>query len=264
MAETKSSQAKSAATIAGAPISWVAIIGALMGAGQLVPLVYYVEGGGYHPLSKALYVPVAAILGTWGGVVAITIGGIIALFLAPGAASGLISSLAFDYIMLAVVIGWSLNGKWRECAVLWAIGVVVYILFPWIIPGQAFVEGAGIVGPYTFWPWFIGANWFDIGSIIPVLILVRSKLPQWIRSEDPKLMAAAIVFTVWVSQISHLYGWGYYSLLYTVPAELIAILSAFSVPLERVVLAVVGALVGVPLLRTLRKSGLRSIPGSAW
>ncbi len=265
MAETKSSEAdiRAAAIIGGAPISWVAIIGALMGAGTLIPLVFYIEGTGYHPLSKALYVPVLAILGTWGGVTSITIGGLIALFIAPGAASSFIVSLAFDFILLAVVIGFVLNGKWKYNSILWVVGAITYITIPWIIPGQAFVESFGIVGPYTFWLLFIGSNWFDLSSIAIVLIF-RNKIPAWIRSEDTKKMVGAIMLTVWASEISHLYGWGFWAIIYSQQAELIAILSAVSVPLERTVLAVVGALVGVPLLRTLRKSGLRSIPGSAW
>jgi hypothetical protein len=265
MAETKGSEAevRAAATIGGAPISWVAIIGALMGAGTLVPLVFYIEGTGYHPLSKALYVPVVAILGIWGGATSITIGGIIALFIAPGAASSFIVSLAFDYIMLGIIIGFILNGKWKYNVILWAAGAITYVTIPWIIPGQAFVESFGIVGPYNFWPLFIASNWFDLSSIVIVLVF-KDKIPMWIRSEDGKKMVAAIMLTVWGSEISHLYGWGFWAIIYSQQAELIAILSAVSVPLERAVLALVGALVGVPLIRTLRKSGLRSIPGSAW
>ena len=165
--------------------------------------------------------------------------------------------------MLAVVIGFVLNGKWKYSAILWLVGVITFITIPWIIPGQAFVESFGIVGPYGFWPIFIGSNWFDLSSIAIVLIF-RNKIPAWIRSEDTKKMVGAIMLTVWASEISHLYGWGFWAIIYSQQAELIAILSAVSVPLERTVLAVVGALVGVPLLRTLRKSGLRSIPGSAW
>jgi hypothetical protein len=265
MAETKSSEAdvRAAATIGGAPISWVAIIGALMGAGTLVPLVFYVEGGGYHPLSKALYVAVVAILGIWGGTASITIGGIIALFLAPGAASSFIISLIFDYIVLALVIGFILNGKWKILIPIWAAGVIMYLVFPWWIPGPAFVQSIGLAGPYDFYPLFIAANWFDLSSILIVLIF-RDKIPAWIRSDDTKKMVAAFCLTVWGSEISHLFGWGFFAILYSTPAELIAILSMVSVPIERTVLAAVGALVGVPLLKTLRKSGLRSIPGSAW
>ncbi|MHA1713204.1 MAG: hypothetical protein ACTSW4_04060 [Candidatus Ranarchaeia archaeon] len=256
-------EVRAAATIGGAPISWVAIIGALMGAGTMVPLVYYVEGGGYHPLSKALYVPVVAILGPIGGVAAITIGGIIALFIAPGAASAFLVSLAFDYILLATVIGLILNGQWKWCIPLWIIGTLVYALFPWFIPGPAFVNAVGLVGPYDFYPLFIAANWFDLSSILVILIF-RNLIPKWIRSDDSKLMVLAICLTVWGSEISHLYGWGAWAIIYSSPAELIAILSAVSVPLERTVLAFVGSLVGVPLIKTLRKSGLRSIPNSAW
>ena len=254
---------RAAATIGGAPISWVAIIGALMGAGTMVPLVYYIEGGGYHPLSKALYVPVVAILGPIGGTVAITIGGLIALFIAPGAASSFLVSLAFDFIMLAVVIGLILNEKWLWCIPLWIAGVISYTTYPWFFPGPEFVNAVGITGPYDFYMIYIIANWFDLSSIL-VILLFRTKIPAWIRSEDSKLMVAAIALTVWGSEISHLYGWGFWAIIYSSPAELIAILSATAVPLERTVLAIVGALVGVPLLKTLRKSGLRSIPNSAW
>jgi hypothetical protein len=266
MAEVgKESDARAAATIGGAPISWVAIIGALLGAGTMVPVVYYIEGGGYHSLAKAMYVPVVAILGPIGGMVSIMIGGGIALFIAPGAVGGpnFPASLTFDYLMLSILIGMILNGKWKQMIPFWAVGLFFYIFIPWIIPGPAFVASVGIVGPYDFWPIFIASNWFDIGSIV-IVLLFGAKIPKWIRSDDRKTMVVAVLLTVWATEISHLYGWGIWAVVVSSPAELIAVLSAVAVPLERAVYSTVGALIGVPLLVALRKSGLRSIPNTAW
>ncbi len=193
------------------------------------------------------------------------IGGLIALFIAPGAVGGpnFPTSLAFDYFMLSILIGLFINGKWKQMIPFWIGGVFFYIFIPWIWPGQVFVEGFGIVGPYAFWPTFIAANWYDMSSIIMVVVF-GTKVPKWLRSDDRKTMFAAVIITVWATEISHLYGWGIWALVVSSPAELIAILSAVAVPLERTVYSSVGALIGVPLLVALRKSGLRSIPNTAW
>ena len=88
------------ATIGGAPVSWVALMGALLGAGSIIPLIYYVEGGGYHSLSYAVIAIVAALLGPWGAGAAATIGGVISMFLAPGSTiDGLLTNFIGPAIM---------------------------------------------------------------------------------------------------------------------------------------------------------------------
>src|SRR3989304_733929 len=73
-------------SIRGAPLSWVALFGALTGVGSLIPVVAYPMGGGYASLSTIVLFPVTGLfLGPWAGLVAGLIGGIIGMFVAPGA-----------------------------------------------------------------------------------------------------------------------------------------------------------------------------------
>jgi hypothetical protein len=159
----ESEEVRAAATLGGAPISWVAIIGALMGVGSMIPLVYYIEGGGYHSLAKAMYVPTVAILGPWGGVAAIFIGAIVAAFFAPAIAQWY--SILFDFVLLSLCIGWILNGdrkgllgitNWLWCVPFWVGGVIWFNLFPWYWPGEALLAQVGLESPPQ--PFFTATN----------------------------------------------------------------------------------------------------------
>ena len=251
-------EVKAAATIGGAPISWVALMGALLGGGTIIPLVYYIEGGGYHSLSYALIALNSCILGPYGGAVAAIIGGIIAMFLAPGAASGQLWSVLWDYAMPALMAGFIINRKWKWCLPVWIGGFIVYNTIPWYWPGPpAF--------PNPPQPFYFLSGWWDYLSIVWLLVLGRNIIPEWIRSDDKKKMAFALAFLHWTAaQMSHLWGWSYWVTLFVMPPELVAIIQGFSVPWERAVLMVVSAIIGVPVLRALKRSGLRRIPTSAW
>jgi hypothetical protein len=70
------------ATVLGGPISWVALFGALIGALSIVPMLFYLSGGGYVSAGMIIFAPLAGIvLGPWAGFVAALIGGLIGMFL---------------------------------------------------------------------------------------------------------------------------------------------------------------------------------------
>ena len=79
-------EAKSAVSIFGAPVSWVALFGALIGALSLVPFLFYVNGGGFMSAGMGIFGPLAGVmLGPFAGFVAGAIGGVIGMFISPAA-----------------------------------------------------------------------------------------------------------------------------------------------------------------------------------
>jgi hypothetical protein len=76
---------KGMATMFGAPISWIALFGALMGALSIVPMIFYPFGGGFASAGMIIFGPMAGlILGPWAGAIAGVIGGLIGMFISPG------------------------------------------------------------------------------------------------------------------------------------------------------------------------------------
>ena len=244
------------ATIGGAPVSWVALMGALLGGGTIIPLIYYIEGGGYHSLSYAVIVLVACILGPWGATTSGLIGGIIGFFLAPGTD---LSTVFTYYVLPPLAAGLILNGKWKYVVWVPLIGLIFYELVPWYWPGDPRL-GALPQPLLAFSPWY------DFLSF-PLLITVgRKKVGEWIRGNDKKKMFFGILLLQWISaEMWHLWGWAFYLEFFVpFPAYVVAVIEAFTVPFERLMLQIVAGIVGVPILQTLRKSGLRKIPGAVW
>ena len=73
------------ASIFGAPISWIALFGALMGALSIVPMIFYPFGGGFASAGMLVFGPLAGlILGPWAGAIAGLIGGLIGILVGVG------------------------------------------------------------------------------------------------------------------------------------------------------------------------------------
>jgi hypothetical protein len=88
------------ASIFGAPISWIALFGALMGALSIIPMIFYPFGGGFASAGMIIFGPMAGlILGPWAGAIAGLIGGLIGMFISPGS-----YPLGFIDVMLSGVL----------------------------------------------------------------------------------------------------------------------------------------------------------------
>jgi hypothetical protein len=245
------------ATIGGAPVSWVALMGALLGAGSIIPLVYYIEGGGYHSLSYALVPIVAAILGPWGAGAAAAIGWAVGLFIAPGTT---IIGLFVNMSGPAVAAGLILNKKWKWIVWVPLLGIVWFELTPWYWPG---LPGGISSLPQ---PFLALSVWYDALTLPLLLTVGRNIVPDWIKGKDRKKMFAGLMLLSWIStQMCHLWSWTPWILFfYPIPAYVVAVLQAVSVPFERLMLQVVSGIIGVPIILSLRRSGLRKIPTAVW
>jgi hypothetical protein len=136
--EERDFQARSASGIFGAPISWVALIGALMGALAVVPFLFYPVGGGYTSLGMGIFGPMAGvILGPWAGGVAGFIGGIIGMFIAPGAYMFGFADVFMSGVFLP--LAWALVlPKYRKIGlIVFPIVMIIGAIMPYYWPGPA-------------------------------------------------------------------------------------------------------------------------------
>lgn len=245
-----------------APAAWVTLYGALTGVTALIPIFPYVGGGGYVPL----LVPFAAmgpfLLGVKGGIIASVIGGLIGMFLAPGAFPLGLVDVFITSISAAVMTGLILRGE-----KLWKIGLPVAILvalfsmaFPYYVPGAA----AGFDAPPQPLYWILSAYYW-----LPSLIVIASPLgmklvPAWRESDNRARKSAAVFIVMFAGLLLWWNPWTRpYWYLFNYPVGLgMATLIGYTwwVP----GLAAITTIITVPILEALKRSGLPEIEDATW
>jgi len=249
------------ASIAGAPISWVALFAAICAVTTLIPFYFYVTGGGYVSAASGLFMPLAGqVLGPWAGTIAASVGGLVGMFIAPGAFPlGLV-----DVILSATIFGLSaglMAKKWRWYFLAWwIINLAMVFLYPFRIPGQA----AGLPAPeepaYTLsWTYVLVAFvlWLILGP------LTTDLLSKWARRGSPRgLQILSLFLIAYIARSSIQPAWSLpYNHIFNWPPDWVVIDNWVSIPTY--VLDWVGtcalALVVFPALWRAR---LRQVPGS--
>lgn len=245
-----------------APAAWITLYGALTGVTALIPIFPYVGGGGYVPLLVPFAAMAPLLLGVKGGITAASIGGLIGMFLAPGAFPLGLLDVVITSISAALMTSLVLNADrlWKA-----AIGVITGVaifslLFPYYIPGAA----VGFESPPQPWFWLLSSYYW-----LPSLLVVASPLgqrfiPAWRASPDRSQRYIA-VFLVMVAGL--LLWWNPwtrpYWYIFNYPVGLgMATLIGYTwwVP----VLAFITTVITVPLLEALKKSGLPKVERAIW
>jgi len=248
---------KAQATVFGVPISWIAMIAAILGGSSIIPIFYFYGGAGYMSLGYALCPLMGLVLGPYGGFIAGLIGGLIAWIIMPPAVLGGPVTVILDWAMVPLIVGLIVNRKWHIAVVLQIIAFIFYNLFPFYIPGPPTFANP----PQPFYA--LSGYWYYIG--LPLLVATGRKIPEWIRSGDKKKVALSLIVLEWASnEAMECWGWSWYAYLFGLPAAFVATVSAFAVPPQRIIALIVIIAIGIPLLEGLKKSGLRRIPGTAW
>jgi hypothetical protein len=257
MAETQPVQAKeSVATIFGAPISWVALYAALVGATSLIPLIFYAEGGGYTALSSPLGLFAGLVLGPIPGFIATLAGSIIILMLNPAAMSvgpiGLVNP-SIQPLFAGLVV----NKKWYYAT---GAGIVAQIvgfqIVPWIFPGP--IAGYATHDPVAMFM----ATWVYWGGVVVGLITFPTIVPKWIMSNDPKKLFVCNLCLMW-GVFDGIGGtWWANNLIFGTPPGLVIFITTYLVPWQRLIAYPAAAIIGSSLIIALRKAKLRKIPGS--
>jgi hypothetical protein len=248
----------SSSAIYDAPLSWVALFGALLAVGSLIPVIVYPGGGGYSSLSNTvLFVLAGFILGPWAGLVAGLIGGLIGLFIAPGAFPlGLVD--VFLVAGLQSMLGGLLAKRWKTYLLVWWIfNLATVWVFPyrWPGPSQGFETPVGLAYITSYW-------WVILGFLL-WLVFANTKLGVWVSRERKiyqQFAAYSIASYTAITSMYGLYGQFYYYLL-KYPIERTITENYLTGPLFMVT-AIVQGIVAALVFRALWRTGLRKVPGS--
>lgn len=245
-------------SILGAPLSWVALFGALTGVGSLIPILTYAGGGGYASLSTIVLFPMTGLfLGPWAGLVAGLIGGIIGMFIAPGAFPMGPLDVIFSGALVAFVVG-LVARRWRWLMLAWWIfGILLVFFFPYRVPGQA----QGFAPPPE--PAYMLSYWFAWVGFLIWLIWAFTPLGTWIHRGKPawkQIVGFLLGSYAGITAHYPIYTQPYnYALKW--PPELTISSNLATFPLYAISMVILG-LVAFGLFRALWRTGLRRVPGS--
>jgi len=256
--EEREFRASSSSAIYDAPLSWVALFGALLAVGSLVPVIVYPGGGGYSSLSNTiLFVLTGFVLGPWAGLVAGLIGGLIGLFIAPAA-----FPLGFVDVFLVAGLQCWLGGlmamKWKKYMFLWWIfNLATVFVFPYRWPGAS----GGFETPTE--PAYLTSYWWIALGFVFWLLWAYTPFGDWVK-QGKKAYLQILAFIVGsyaaLTASYGLYG-NYYYFLLKYPLERTITENYLTAPLFMVT-AVAQGIVILVVFRALWRTGLRKVPGS--
>jgi hypothetical protein len=256
----------------GASIAFIAVYGAINGALALVPIFPYFGGGGFVPLSVVFTAIGPFILGPIGGVIAAIIGGIIGMFVSPAMFPLGLLDVVLTGILPAVFTALFVNTNktigWILSIVALILTGVAFIIFPYVWPT------AFIIFPYV-WPTIPGETadvvFFATTVLfwLPWLILMflpigRKWIPEWCRGDDPKKQYLGVFLVVLMGFMTFYYWWAApYWYVFTYPIAL-ATTTNIGYTWWWPVLAIVTAIIAIPVVEALKRSGLPRIPDAIW
>ncbi|MCJ7532363.1 MAG: hypothetical protein MUO64_15200 [Anaerolineales bacterium] len=243
--------------IFGAPISWIALFGALTGALSLVPMLFYPGGGGFISVGLVIFLPLAGlILGPGGGFLAGFIGGVIGMFISPAAYPLGFIDVFFMGAFAGLFYG-LVHPRYRKFAIpFFIVNLIVMELVPYYIPGKAggFDQ---MTNPLTYFFIYI---WGPIGLLIYLFALK----PIFKAMGHPNLFIRMVVYILYVymglSQVFMPEGWIYMLVLHY-PLSL----SMISMTVTWVVLipfAIAAGIVATFVIRAMEQTGLPHVIGS--
>lgn len=251
-------------TTGGITIAWVAIYGAIIGVTGFVPLIPYVTGGGFLPLSISLAAIAPLLLGFGAGILSALIGGLIGAFINPATYPfGLVDAF-FVAMAPAIFCGFSFKGSERTYKVVYIIILLLSGILAEVVPYYFPGSGGGFSLPpqplYALLVAFFFVPWIILFFIPPVTTSIK----RWINSERTIERFLGVL----LGMLMGLIPW---SLWMIAPAALVlnfapelAIATWIFAAWSRAILSVVAAVIAVPLLAALERSGMPAPPGAAW
>lgn len=247
-----------------APVSWIALYSALLGATSIVPIFPYVGGGGYWPLSLPLAAIAPFILGLPAATLSAFIGGLIGWVLSPAAYPLGIVDVILTGTMPAIAVGLTMNAnkmKYYVILMLLYISQAITInLVPYYVPGPA---GGFDAAPQPLYFLLFLPTWLPWIVVLFTPIGFRM-LPRLIREAVGAKRFIAMYFTVLIGMFLWWMPWEYpYWYVYKYPVTLtIATVSVYLIWIP--VFCVIITIIAIPLIEGLKRSGLPKVAGAIW
>ncbi|MDD2694299.1 MAG: hypothetical protein PHD58_00050 [Anaerolineales bacterium] len=248
--------------IGGVSIAWVTLYGALCGVTSLVPIFPYIGGGGYVPLTTPLSAIAPLLLGPVGGVAAALVGGVIGMFIAPAAYPLQVVDIFLNAGLPAIFVALMLkNARWWKVTVpLFIVLGILGWLVPFYVPGAA--AGFGKVPEPLYF--IMAAIYWLPSTIIAATPLGTRLMPEWVVSSKRVRRYGGVFLTVLAALFVWWLPWTRpYWYLFNFSAELgVATHLAYSwwVP----TLSAITAVITIPIVEALERSGLPKIEGAIW
>jgi hypothetical protein len=237
-----------AVAIDGAPIAYVVALTAVVAALGFVPFSVILGSGYSFPLSQAVYPLVGWILGPIAGAVAAGTGRLVGVFLAPHTAGVLPLASVWGAAVGGFAAGAMKRGKHRSG---WSTWVSVLAVLEWTL----FVGFAVRVNRVR-WTVALLNTFVDWSAIALYGLPTQRVIRRWLGGPDVRRLTAGLFLGVWaVAGIAHLSVSAPMYLVLNWPEEIwLALIPV--IPLEHLLRATTGALIGVGVIRGLRAIGL--------
>jgi uncharacterized membrane protein len=232
--------------IAGVPVAYLAVWAALYGIAGILPAIPLV-GGGTFGGQEFILVLAGVLFGPIAGLVAATVGGIVASFIAPATAYfGLLTF--YPHSIAALTAGLLVRNTRTSRLVAFALFVVMVLAWPLVPPFSTI--GRPVYADFAYWPMYLTA--------IPGFLLSPWAVRQ-IRTFDSRRVTLGLAVLSWtVYMVNHLAVSLGYSYLYPEgPDQWVFAFRSGIVPGQRLLLAVVGTLLGSALIVGLHRAGIR-------
>ncbi len=237
----------SGATVAGASLTRVVAMAAVVAVLSLIPFSAVLGVGGSFPLSQAVYPLVGWMLGPVAGALASGVGAVVGLFVAPHTAGSLPWLRFFGAALSSFAAGTlTVRSSRRRWMAVGALLVATFLAYG----KQALANGVGL-------RLFLLGSFIDWSALLLYLLPTRLWVGRALRSEEWRSLAVGLFFGTWIAAgLSHLLATTVYYFLYNWPAEVWWTLVPV-MPVEHLFRSAVGMALGLGVMRGMRALGLR-------
>ncbi|MCL4459628.1 MAG: hypothetical protein M1136_02100 [Chloroflexi bacterium] len=241
------------AGIFGAPVSYIALLAAVTAAFQLIPFSVVLGPGLSFPLSLAIDSLVGILLGPWAGGLAVLIGSVIGIMIAPHTA--FLGPFTIAVVTLpAIVAGLIVIRQYYVAAAIMFAGGL------WWVISYAMILHYPDPKVYLYpWRYFVPA----VLLLFPAL---NEKALRLLQSENRLGIAVAVGYISWIgSQSGHFISATVGDIyLFRLPQDVLNALIFIITPGERAVLDLVAMVVGLGVITGLRQMGARRPAQGIW
>ncbi len=234
-------------------IASIAIFSSLYGVIRLIPLGPMIGLSGSFSVSDSLVPLYGIILGPFTGGVSIIIGTFLAMALGKAPVF-----LGLDFLpafVNAVALGFLVKRKWKSVILLNFALIIIFLLSPYsLIIAEIPLGGGTLIFPFV---------WLHLIALIVLISPLRSLAINWIETLKTAYLPWGLAIVAFIgTMMQHLTGNLVFELTWGAPIggltadgfQGIWTVAFFAYPVERAVLVLIAVLVGVPLVRILKKS----------